>query len=151
MFITLRYTIKRSPLFQRKKSKKMASRFYDYQAAIVAERFHSIDHIGCGPHGNVYRAYDKKMDSIVVVKRLEMASIVQEETLKREITDLKKIRHVRLAAKQLSSFSPARTLLTIDSATLYPSTTHSSAREWSCSSRPSENTTSRPSSPCPTT
>lgn len=75
----------------------MASRFYEYQSNIISERFHSLRSVGYGPHGQVFRAHDKKMDSFVVVKRLEMASIVQEETLKREILNIKKIRHVSLA------------------------------------------------------
>lgn len=77
----------------------MASRFYEYQSAIVAERFHSIKHTGSGPHGDVYKAHDKKMDTVIVIKRLEMASIVQEETTKREILEIRKLRHVSIASQ----------------------------------------------------
>jgi serine/threonine protein kinase len=81
----------------------MASVFFEYQSAIVAERFHSLYVLGSGPHGRVYKAHDKKMDSIIVFKRLEMASIVQEEQIKREILHIEKIRHVSLTSEHLPS------------------------------------------------
>lgn len=83
----------------------MATSLYEDQSAIVAEKFHSLDNLGCGPHGRVYRAYDEKMDSVIAVKRLEISSLVQAEQLKREILDIKRLRHVSPTAKILSSSS----------------------------------------------
>lgn len=107
----------------------MASSFYEYRSAILAERFHSLENLGCGPHGRVYRAYDEKMDSVIAVKRLEMASFAQEEKLKREVMDIKRVRHVSLAAKKKKHCLVVWALLTMDSATSYPSTTRSSVQE----------------------
>ncbi|KAL7969570.1 kinase-like domain-containing protein [Trichoderma sp. SZMC 28014] len=89
----------------------MASRFYEYQSTVISERFHSPRTVGYGPHGQVFRAHDKKMDSFVVVKRLEMASIVQEETVKREILDIKKIRHRNIIPIYYALIRPGMVLL----------------------------------------
>lgn len=84
----------------------MASSLYEYRSAILAEGFHTLENLGCGPHGRVYRAYDGKMDSVIAVKRLQMASFVQEEQLKREIFDIRRVRHVSLAAKNPPIYYP---------------------------------------------
>ncbi|KAL6905008.1 kinase-like domain-containing protein [Trichoderma evansii] len=89
----------------------MASSLYEYQSAIVAEKFHSLDYLGCGPHGRVYRAYDEKMDSVIAVKRLEISSFVPEEQLKREILDIKRMRHRNIIPIYYALVRPEMTLL----------------------------------------
>ncbi|KAM0247247.1 hypothetical protein ACHAQJ_009914 [Trichoderma viride] len=71
----------------------MAPGHYNCTSTILSEGFSSLDLIGPGSYGRVFRAYDEKMDSIIAIKKLEMSSPAQEENLKREIIAFKKIRH----------------------------------------------------------
>ncbi|KAL9479725.1 hypothetical protein ACSS6W_004511 [Trichoderma asperelloides] len=89
----------------------MASTFSEYQAPIRAERFHSLDYLGCGPHGRVYKAYDERMDSVVAVKRLDISSSAQEGQLKREIIYFKSIRHRNLIPIHYALVRPGMALL----------------------------------------
>ncbi|KAL7926131.1 kinase-like domain-containing protein [Trichoderma austrokoningii] len=89
----------------------MASVFYEYQSALLAERFHTLEIFDTGPHGQVFRAYDRKMDAIIAVKKLQLASIVQEDQLKREILEIKKVRHRNIIPIYYALIRPGVALL----------------------------------------
>lgn len=57
---------------------------------------------GTGAHTQIYAAYDKKLDNLVAIKKLDISTPAQGEQLKREIAVIKKAKHVSYATSQPS-------------------------------------------------
>lgn len=71
-------------------------------SAILSEGFMGLKLFGTGTHGQIYGAYDKKLDNMVAIKKLDISTPAQGERLKHEIAAIKKVKHVSCATYQSS-------------------------------------------------
>ncbi|KAL6702235.1 hypothetical protein J3F84DRAFT_392406 [Trichoderma pleuroticola] len=82
-------------------------------SAMLSEGFLAIKLFATGTQGEIYGAFDKKLDSMVAIKKLDISTPAQEEQLKHEITVIKKARHRNIIPILYALVRPRMALLVL--------------------------------------
>ncbi|KAL6837964.1 kinase-like domain-containing protein [Trichoderma camerunense] len=82
-------------------------------SAILSEGFMGLKLFGTGTHGQIYGAYDKKLDNMVAIKKLDISTPAHGERLKQDITAIKKARHRNIVPILYALVRPRMALLVI--------------------------------------
>ncbi|KAL7955722.1 kinase-like domain-containing protein [Trichoderma compactum] len=82
-------------------------------SAILSEGFMGLKLFGTGAHTQIYAAYDKKLDNMVAIKKLDISTPAQGEQLKREIAVIKRAKHRNIVPILYALVRPRMALLVV--------------------------------------